>query len=810
MSPRAMPEKRDGNGARRVKRFGDRTAVAAGCLLAVACSRWSASHPAPFAAARPATSPDALRAFLEARRDPAIDPNPRIKPRDVLHVEAKDLAEFAKDYTVSPSGTVNFPILGRLRVAGKATKELESELAKRLESVVVKPEVKVDVVESSGRTVLVLGAVERPGTVSLGPRGKTLVEVLALAGGLSEEAGTVIRVIPSGAAEPGLFADAADASADAVEIAAVDLLRSGENGGLRAYLWPGDLVDVPSRPGASPGESRLAVPAPRAETAKSEAPTPAVEPKASEARLAELRNPRQRDEAGNQRENAELQSRIAGAEGRLERDREAREEDVAAAKRPRVEKETLDDANRELTRARAEALEERAKLAPEHDRPAEKRTTLEASREDEIAALRLRMTELENDLAREREQRERSFAEAERLARENQKLREENDKLATARQGALQERERLLQERAEILERRQAIEAVSRQEVGALQAQIRDVETALAREQEQRAESVEAADRLRTEKRSLERENVRLAEAAKDAPAKEIELAGEKRAVAASEGEVASLRARLNELEARLGEERRERERGFDEANRLQEERRKLEVERVRLVTEQQEEIRARELAGRERAEEAERLSRDRPAAAAPRDAAKAASAAPPAATPPESPPILVPAERRALAGQSRRASTPALAAAAPSPARVPPAASKGPPVLPPALASGPAAPAAATAAASTSPEPARAAAEAPPSAPVAARAGSATVSVIGLVAKPGSYGADQVKTVSQAVATAGKRAGADLKQVELQHRAPSGALVRTLVDVDAVHAGLRSDEPVAPGDTVIVPGVLW
>ncbi len=216
------------------------------------CGRGIGPEPQP---AVPTTPPEVLRDFLASRRDPGVDPDPTLSPGDVIRIDAEDVSELNGSYTIGRGGAIVVPLVGRIRAAGRKPADLAEGLKRRLQGLVVKPKVEVSVVDLAGRTVLVTGAVEREAPVSLGATGKTLLEALTLAGGFSAEAAGTVRVIPTAPETLQLFADpeAAAAGAQAVEIAAVDLLRGGDDGGLRLYLRPGDVIEVPEGAGARSG-----------------------------------------------------------------------------------------------------------------------------------------------------------------------------------------------------------------------------------------------------------------------------------------------------------------------------------------------------------------------------------------------------------------------------------------------------------------------------------------------------------------------------------------------------------------------------
>jgi len=84
------------------------------------------------------------------------------------------------------------PLVGEVAVKGKTVAEVQNELGKRYTKYIRNPQVGVMVTEYRQR-VSVMGAVQKPGVFELtGP--KTVIDVLALAGGVSERAGNQVHV----------------------------------------------------------------------------------------------------------------------------------------------------------------------------------------------------------------------------------------------------------------------------------------------------------------------------------------------------------------------------------------------------------------------------------------------------------------------------------------------------------------------------------------------------------------------------------------------------------------------------------------
>lgn len=97
---------------------------------------------------------------------------------------------------VSHQGTVSLPLLGDVKAAGLTLAQLERELVKYFEKYIHGPQVGVIVTEYRQR-VSVIGAVQKSGLFDLtGP--KTVIDILAMAGGVTDRAGTQVHVYRQG------------------------------------------------------------------------------------------------------------------------------------------------------------------------------------------------------------------------------------------------------------------------------------------------------------------------------------------------------------------------------------------------------------------------------------------------------------------------------------------------------------------------------------------------------------------------------------------------------------------------------------
>jgi polysaccharide export outer membrane protein len=143
---------------------------------------------------------------LAAAQDPAstapdlsrsTDSDYILGPGDQIKVWALGVEEITdKPMGIDPGGFVDLPMIGRVKASGLSVEQLKSELVKRLAADVREPRVAVDIVEFGSQPVSVIGSVGEPGVHQLRGR-KTLAEVLSLAGGLRDDAGSKITVTRS-------------------------------------------------------------------------------------------------------------------------------------------------------------------------------------------------------------------------------------------------------------------------------------------------------------------------------------------------------------------------------------------------------------------------------------------------------------------------------------------------------------------------------------------------------------------------------------------------------------------------------------
>lgn len=110
----------------------------------------------------------------------------KLGPGDKLRVEVFREEDLVREVRVEANGTIAFPLVGEIHVAGLSVRELEETVAGRLRGRFFKnPKVIATVLEY--RLFYIQGEVERPGGYPYLP-GLTVRKAVSLAGGLKERA----------------------------------------------------------------------------------------------------------------------------------------------------------------------------------------------------------------------------------------------------------------------------------------------------------------------------------------------------------------------------------------------------------------------------------------------------------------------------------------------------------------------------------------------------------------------------------------------------------------------------------------------
>lgn len=156
-------------------------------------------------------------------------------PGDVIEIRVTDQEALSGEYEVGEDGTIRFPWIENVEVAGHTRGELAEIIEDKLaDGWLRQPQVTVRVLDRQNREVSVLGQVNAPGSYLFKER-LTLVQAISLAGGMN----------PLAHAKRVKLIRETDEGTKTYEIDVREILESKR---ADLPLEPGDIVFVPEAP----------------------------------------------------------------------------------------------------------------------------------------------------------------------------------------------------------------------------------------------------------------------------------------------------------------------------------------------------------------------------------------------------------------------------------------------------------------------------------------------------------------------------------------------------------------------------------
>jgi polysaccharide export outer membrane protein len=200
----------------------------------------SASQPRSATNLPPAAAPDTQfpAASAQASGQPPGMVLDQIGLGDMVRVIVFRNPELTTEAKISERGTILFPMIGEVPVAGLTPYQAGQRIADKLKQgrFVVNPEVTVSLAQVNSRQVSVLGNVNKPGRYPLDAMSTRLTDFLAVAGGVATPGSDLVTIVS--------MHDGKTTKKD------VDLAAMFRNGDLSANLdlQPGDTVYVHKAP----------------------------------------------------------------------------------------------------------------------------------------------------------------------------------------------------------------------------------------------------------------------------------------------------------------------------------------------------------------------------------------------------------------------------------------------------------------------------------------------------------------------------------------------------------------------------------
>ncbi len=156
----------------------------------------------------------------------SVRPDYELGPNDQVLIGVPQAQEIdQRPFRIDSEGNIELPLVGKIHAAGLTVRGLETMLAGRLRDYIREPQVSITVVQFRSEPVFFLGAFRTPGIYPL-QGGRTLVEMLAVVGGLAPNASRRISItrkadygtidLPNAVKDPGRRVSTVDISLDSL------------------------------------------------------------------------------------------------------------------------------------------------------------------------------------------------------------------------------------------------------------------------------------------------------------------------------------------------------------------------------------------------------------------------------------------------------------------------------------------------------------------------------------------------------------------------------------------------------------------
>jgi len=149
-------------------------------------------------------------------------------PEDLVQIEVFEVDELNRTARISSSGYIKLPLAGDIKAAGLTVSELEKEICKGFEKYIQEPVVSVFIKEYRSQSITVLGGVSKPQIYNVIHQ-KTLLDMLSLAGGVTEDAGDICYI---------------QRENETILLNIKELLNEGKLE-LNIPVFPGDVINIP-------------------------------------------------------------------------------------------------------------------------------------------------------------------------------------------------------------------------------------------------------------------------------------------------------------------------------------------------------------------------------------------------------------------------------------------------------------------------------------------------------------------------------------------------------------------------------------
>jgi polysaccharide export outer membrane protein len=139
--------------------------------------------------------------LLTALALPGLAQSPdKLGPGDTVHITVFQQPDLTADARISDAGTINFPLIGTVKIGGQTTLDAGNSIAKALKDgqYLKSPQVAVALTTVRSRQVSVLGLIVHPGRYPLEEAHMKIPDLIAAAGGIAVGGSEEVTVIRDG------------------------------------------------------------------------------------------------------------------------------------------------------------------------------------------------------------------------------------------------------------------------------------------------------------------------------------------------------------------------------------------------------------------------------------------------------------------------------------------------------------------------------------------------------------------------------------------------------------------------------------
>ena len=158
-----------------------------------------------------------------------------LQPGDLVEIKVFMEEDMDRTLRISGNGSVTYPLVGNIQIAGYTVEQAESSMADALRTYLKNPQVSMLIKEYGNKTVYVLGQVKKPASIEIPPeKPLTVLEAITSAGGFTDVAAvSKVRILRM-----------QNGKQKTLDVDVTQITKQG-NKAMDLALMPGDVIFVP-------------------------------------------------------------------------------------------------------------------------------------------------------------------------------------------------------------------------------------------------------------------------------------------------------------------------------------------------------------------------------------------------------------------------------------------------------------------------------------------------------------------------------------------------------------------------------------